>query len=66
MSGHRADMMKLVKRAKKEGCTLERDGRSHWKITTPSGTVITASFSPRTPGAYRDTIRALRQAGVEL
>lgn len=66
MAGHRSDMMKLVKRASKMGCTVEKDGRSHWKITTPSGVVLHASFSPRTPGAYRDTIRDLRRAGVPL
>lgn len=59
-------MMKLVKQAKKQGCTVERTGSGHWKITTPSGTVLVTSFSPSNPGAYRDTIRALRKAGVSL
>jgi hypothetical protein len=66
MAGHRADMMKLVKLAKKRGCEVERSGSGHWKITAPNGTVVTASFSPNTPGAYRDTIKALRKAGLSL
>lgn len=65
-SGHRSDMMKLVKKAQSKGCTIERTGGKHWRITTPSGVKILASFSPRTPGAYRDTIRDLRKAGVDL
>jgi hypothetical protein len=64
MAGHRADMMKLVKLAKKAGCTAIRTGTGHWKITTPSGAVIITSFSPSTAGAYRDTVRALRREGV--
>jgi hypothetical protein len=66
MSGHRSDMMKLVKKASSKGCTVERAGNGHWKITTPNGTVVTASFSPKYGGAYRDTIRDLRRAGVPL
>jgi hypothetical protein len=66
MAGHRGDMMKLVKLAKKQGCTVERTGSGHWKIVTPNKTVLTASFSPSNPGSYRDTIRALRKAGVSL
>ena len=66
MSGHRSDMMKLVKKAKSQGCTVEKDGRSHWKITTPNGQKFHASFSPRSPGAYRDLLRDLRKAGVSL
>ena len=66
MAGHRSDMMKLIKRAKKNGCSAERTGSGHWRITTPSNQVIIASFSPSNPGAYRDTIRDLRRAGVEL
>ena len=66
MAGHRSDMMKLVKQAKRKGCTVVRSGNGHWKITTPDGTNLYASFSPTSPGAYRDTIRDLRKAGVSL
>lgn len=66
MAGHRSDMMKLVKKAKSAGCTVERTGSGHWRIITPNNTVLTASFSPTSPGAYRDTIKALRKAGVSL
>ena len=66
MAGHRSDMMKLVKKAKSQGCTVERTGGGHWRITTPSNTVITASFSPSKPGAYLRTLRDLRKAGVSL
>lgn len=66
MAGHRADMMKLVKKARSKGCDVERSGNGHWRITTPSGVTVYASFSPTSPGAYRDTIRDLRKAGVSL
>lgn len=66
MAGHRADMMKLLKKAKKAGCTYERTGSGHWMIITPSGTTILCAFSPRTSGAYRQTITNLRKAGVQL
>lgn len=66
MAGHRADMMKLLKKAKKAGCSVERTGSGHWMITTPSGRTILCAFSPRTAGAYRGTINALRKAGVKL
>ena len=58
--------MKLVKLAKKKGCSAQRTGSGHWRITTPSGVTIITSFSPSNPGAYRDTIQALRKAGVPL
>jgi hypothetical protein len=63
---HRSDMMKLVKLARKKGCTVERTGSGHWKITTPSGEVLITSFSPSNPGPHRDLIRYLRKAGVPL
>ena len=66
MAGHRSDMMKLIKKAKSKGCAVERSGSGHWRITTPDGTTIYASFSPTRAGAYRDTIRDLRKAGVPL
>lgn len=66
MAGHRADMMKLLKKAKKAGCSVERRGSGHWLITTPNGTTILCAFSPRTAGAYRSTITDLRKAGVQL
>ena len=66
MSGHRSDMMKLLRRAEKEGCLVDRLTNGHWKITTPSGVVIRTSFSPGNAGAYRVTLRNLRKAGVEL
>ena len=64
MSGHRSDMMKLIKQAESNGCEVERTGSGHWKIVCPNGTRLTASFSPKSPGAYRDTIKALRKEGV--
>lgn len=63
---HRADMMKLIKLAKKAGCTVERTGSGHWKITTPSGAVLITSFSPSSPIPYRDTVQHLKKAGVKL
>jgi hypothetical protein len=66
MAGHRADMMKLLKRAQKQGCIVSRTGSGHWKIVCPNGTRLTASFSPTSAGAYRDTIKALRKEGLSL
>ncbi len=66
MAGHRSDMMKLVRKAQSLGCEVERTGSGHWRIVTPSGVRLTASFSPKNPGSYRDTIKALRKAGVSL
>lgn len=66
MAGHRADMMKLVKKAAKKGCEVERTNGGHWRIVCPNGDVLIASFSPSNPGAYRDTLRDLRKAGVDL
>ena len=63
---HRGDMMKLMKLAKKAGCSIERTGSGHWKITTPSGAVLIASFSPSSPLPYRDTVKHLLKAGVKL
>lgn len=63
---HRADQMKLLRQAKKAGCTVERMKNGHWKITTPSGESFHAPFSPRNPGGVRTTIDKLRKAGVEL
>ena len=63
---HRADMMKLMRLVKKKGCSVERTGSGHWKITTPSGTPVFASFSPSNPGAYHDAIKKLQKAGVKL
>lgn len=66
MSGHRNDMRKLLRLAQKQGCTTQRLGSGHWRIVTPSGAVLTASFSPGSAGAYRTTLHELRKAGVEL
>lgn len=59
-------MLKLVKRLPRYGCTVERRGSKHWRITTPNGTAISAPFSPSTPGALRALIRNLKREGVEL
>ena len=66
MAGHRSDMMKLLRRAQKKGCVVERMHNGHWKIHTPGGAVLTTSFSPGNAGAYRVLIRELRKAGIEL
>ena len=66
MSSQRADMMKLVKKASKLGCTVERTGSGHWRITTPEGVVIPAPFSPSKPGTCTRIRRELQKAGVRL
>jgi len=66
MAGHRADMMKLLKQIRKKGCTVERTGSGHWRITTPNGASLITSFSPKTPGALRDITRRLKKEGIEL
>ena len=59
-------MRKLLKLAEKQGCITERLGSGHWRVVTPSGVVITTSFSPASPGVYRITLHKLRKAGVDL
>lgn len=66
MAGHRADMMKLLKKAQKAGCFVERAGSGHWKIVTPNGTTTFTSFSPKNAGALRDVTKELKKAGVQL
>ena len=66
MSGHRSDMLKLMRVLKKKGCVVTKLGSGHWRIITPNGTRLTTSFSPRTPGALRSTLRDLRKAGVDV
>ena len=63
---HRSDMMKLIKSVKKQDCLVERASSGHWKITTPNGTKVIASFSPTTSNGVRDVIRYLQKAGVKL
>lgn len=63
---HRSDMSKLLRRAAKKGCTVQRNGRGHWKVTTPSGVVVVAAFSPSTPGGVRAVQQHLRRAGVDI
>lgn len=65
-SGHRSDMLKAIRRAKKHGCTIEKRGSGHWRVTCPNGAVISAPFSPKTPGALRDFMKALDKEGVKL
>jgi hypothetical protein len=59
-------MKKLLRLAQKQGCTTERLGSGHWRIITPSGVVLTASFSPGSASSYRATLHELRKAGVLL
>ena len=66
MAGHRAEMMKLMKKAQKAGCSVERTGSGHWKIVAPNGTVTVTSFSPKNAGALRDVTKELKKAGVQL
>lgn len=62
----RSDMMKLIRAAKKQGCLVDRLGSGHWRITTPSESVVIAAFSPRTAGGVRDTKARLKRAGVSV
>jgi hypothetical protein len=59
-------MSKLLKLAAKKGCTIERNGSGHWNVTTPSGAVIVAAFSPSTSGGVRAVRQHLRRAGVDI
>ena len=66
MAGHRADMMKLLKKAEKQGCSVERLRNGHWKVTAPNGDSFHAPFSPRTPGGVTFIATQLKRAGVKL
>ena len=63
---HRAEMAKVLKKAKKKGCTVERLKNGHWKVTTPNGESFHAAFSPRNPGGVRTVIDKLKKEGVSL
>lgn len=63
---HRGDMIKLIKLVKKAGCTVDRTGSGHWKITTPSGVTVITAFSPSKSSSYRNAVHDLKKAGVKL
>lgn len=63
----RSEMGKLIKAARKQGCTIEQAKRGgHWKIRTPDGQLIVAPFSPGTHRGVRDTIARLKAAGITI
>jgi hypothetical protein len=59
-------MTKLLRAAKKLGCSVERTSGGHWKVITPSGEVIIAAFSPRSAKSVHDIRHRLRRAGVDI
>jgi hypothetical protein len=63
---HRADMSKLLKRAKKEGCEIVRTNGGHWKITPPGGDPIIAAFSPNSGYAVTHLRKRLSKQGIHL
>ena len=63
MSAARAERMKLVKKLRKAGMEVERDGSGHWKVTGSNGT-MRISFSPRSTDS-RKTLKRLRDIGFE-
>jgi predicted RNA binding protein YcfA (HicA-like mRNA interferase family) len=60
---NRGEMMKLVKRAEKQGFDVRRTGSGHWKVTSPDGKGMTVlSFSPKT-GGTRQSVKQLTAIG---
>lgn len=50
MSGSRGEITKLLRRARKQGLSVERTGGGHWKVTAPDvDEFVTVAFSPRSP-----------------
>lgn len=62
---NRGEMMKLVKRLRKEGFDVDRTGSGHWKVKAPDGTGQTVlSFSPGA-GGLKQTLSQLRKIGYD-
>lgn len=64
MSGGRGDQMKLVKKLRKQGFTVERTGSGHWKVTNEKGESTTLAFSPRKVPQHK-TLKHLEEMGFE-
>lgn len=60
---NRGEMMKLVKKLKKDGLDVERTKSGHWKVTGSKGMTV-LSFSPSASGLAQ-TRKQLRDIGYE-
>lgn len=55
----------MLKKAEKQGCTVEFTNGGHIKITTPNGPVFTASTGGDTRG-WKNARALLRKKGLDL
>lgn len=65
-AGNKAEVQKVLAKARQQGCEVILRRSGHYKIITPSGEGI---FCAQTPSDYRGvkrTISRLRQAGIDV
>ncbi len=63
---NRDHVLRVLRRAEEQGCTVELRNSGHYKISTPSGAAV---FCAQTPSDYRGvrrTISILRKHGVDV
>ena len=62
---NRSEMMRLVKRIRKQGLNVERTGSGHWKVTRPGGgDCVIMGFSPNHSGMHK-TMKRLEELGFD-
>ncbi len=64
--GNRDEVLRVLAKAEKQGCTVELRHSGHYKIHLPNGQAV---FCAATPSDYRGvkrTISRLRQNGIEI
>jgi predicted RNA binding protein YcfA (HicA-like mRNA interferase family) len=65
VSGNRGEMMKLVKKLRKQGFDVQRTGSGHWMVKSPDGKGSTVlSFSPGSRGIVK-TMKQLEKIGYK-
>jgi hypothetical protein len=62
----RAEVDKVLRKARKAGAVIERLPNSHWLVTAPNGQSVQCAFSPGSDAGVRSIISRLRKIGVAL
>lgn len=58
------DLRALLRRAKKNGCTVRHAKSGHYRVTGPTGDTVTVAYSPRSRTLHK--VRAdLRRIGAD-
>lgn len=56
----------FVRALLKQGCTVERTGGGHLKVTTPGGEMVYTGSTPSDLRSWLNARARLRRAGVDL